>query len=136
MICVVSRFRDRMDPPINNSDPDVEPVQLQVVCRRLWEHPRLDKAKITLDDVARSGDVDQALAMFYENAVHAAAMAAGITESQIREWCEQKLITSLQTRGMVLREYYTTGGLSNVAVDESRTSTSDSRRGKSRCSLV
>ncbi len=102
--------------PEDRLGPYVEPVQLQVVCQRIWENPRLNESKISVGDVQRFGDVNKALAAFYEDAVHAAAITAGISEGQIREWCEQKLITPLRTRGMVLQEYDNIGDLPKAAV--------------------
>ncbi|MCK4897579.1 MAG: ATP-binding protein, partial [Anaerolineales bacterium] len=41
--------------------PYVEPVQLQVVCYRLWDTPRSNQKQITEKDLAAFGQVDQSL---------------------------------------------------------------------------
>ena len=48
----------------------VEPVQLQVVCYQLWEKLKdRPPGAISMDDLAEAGDVDRALAGFYEDAI-------------------------------------------------------------------
>lgn len=73
--------------------PYVEPVQLQVVCRRLWSTERADQRQIGLDDVRRLGSVDQALADFYVDAVRQAVVESGVSEREIRDWIDTELIT-------------------------------------------
>jgi hypothetical protein len=50
----------------------IEPVQLQVVCRRLWENlpDRQVGQTITAEDVEQFGNVDRALTDFYESTLH------------------------------------------------------------------
>ncbi|WP_423222504.1 hypothetical protein [Candidatus Amarolinea aalborgensis] len=110
----------------------VEPVQLQVVCYQLWE--RLQQARnpesasriisadaITFDDLAAAGDVNQALAQFYEETL-AVALAdgevqrAGVTERGLRTWFDKELITEAGTRGLVHQGENETGGLPNSVV--------------------
>ncbi len=82
--------------------PYVEPVQLQVVCYRLWENHHA--AGPIGEDLVRgeAGNVDSALADFYAAGVAAAlAKAPDVSERRIREWCEQRLITAQGTRGQV-----------------------------------
>lgn len=83
----------RGDESVKVQGPSVEPVQLQVVCRRLWANLDSGTAHITLDDVAAAGTVDEALADFYDTAVKEAASPTGTRERQIRDWFDQKLIT-------------------------------------------
>ncbi len=98
--------------------PYVEPVQLQVVCSRLWENlPEQEDRLIQWEEVAEFGDVDQALSGFYEDAVARCMRDANVGERNVRRWFAQQLITPLQTRGLVLRGADETGGLPNVAVD-------------------
>jgi len=103
--------------------PSVEPVQLQVVCRRLWERrfglasgsgdglaapaaapppAPLERPQITVEDVQALGDVDRALADYYDEGV-ARAAAAGTDERIVRTWFERQLITGQGIRGQVLR---------------------------------
>ena len=55
----------------------VEPVQLQVVCRRLWEKLPADDTQIGEEDVEAIGDVDSALAGYYAERVAAIAGETG-----------------------------------------------------------
>ena len=64
----------------------IEPVQLQVVCRRLWDGLTPDDMTIGLDDLAAVGDVDTALRSYYADTVKAVGERAGVRERAIREW--------------------------------------------------
>ena len=94
----------------------VEPVQLQVVCQSLWENlpaewkngpnassdgPRL----ITSEYIERFGDVDNALACYYDRSVEKAAAASEgkIGEGELRRWFGTALITPTGTRGLAFR---------------------------------
>jgi hypothetical protein len=79
----------------------VEPVQLQLVCRSLWQDLPADTTTITGSDVQAFGDVDTVLGQFYENAVHAAAAAGREREAGLRTRIESDFITSIGTRGTV-----------------------------------
>jgi hypothetical protein len=114
----------------------VEPVQLQVVCYQLWENlegsevrdQRSEDGKeigidtrgmISVEDLARAGDVDRALAQFYEETLAAALAdqaAAGVSERQVRSWFDEELITEAGTRGLVRQGESETGSLPNVVV--------------------
>jgi WD40 repeat protein len=83
--------------------PYVEPVQLQVVCYRLWEQLPAGAAQITLDHLRAVGSVDEALAGYYAAKVKAAAAQTGVSERAIREWVGQKLITRQGLRGQVMQ---------------------------------
>ena len=98
--------------------PFVEPVQLQVVCRRLWENlPEQPDRTIQWEDVEQFGDIDRALIDFYESGVVHCVQKTGVSERRLRRWFDEQLITPLQTRGLVLRDAKETGGLPNAAVD-------------------
>src|SRR4051812_45598689 len=79
----------------------VEPVQLQVVCRSLWESLPADATTITETDVKAFGDVDTVLGQFYDAAVNSAASAAHVRERRLRAKLEDDFITSIGTRGTV-----------------------------------
>jgi WD40 repeat protein len=83
--------------------PYVEPVQLQVVCRRLWERLPDDATEIQRSHVEAVGDVDSALADYYVERVRAIAEETGTGEGVIREWFDRQLITEQGFRGQVLR---------------------------------
>jgi len=106
--------------------PFVEPVQLQVVCNRLWDNlPEQKDLAIQWEEVEKFGDVNRALTDFYENALARSvqqtarlnAPQPGVSERQLRHWFGEQLITPMQTRGLALRGEHETGGLPNEAVD-------------------
>ncbi len=94
----------------------VEPVQLQVVCRRLWEKLPTDARQIREEDVEAVGDVDSALAGYYDEQVAAIASETSVSEWNIREWFGQHLITEHGIRGQVLREPERSQGLNNRVI--------------------
>ncbi len=96
--------------------PYIEPVQLQVVCFRLWE--RLDPADALIDeaDLAEVGNVDRALAQYYAERVSAAAAQTSVRERHIRDWFERKLITKQGIRSQALVGSEESEGLSNQVI--------------------
>jgi hypothetical protein len=87
--------------------PYVEPVQLQVVCHRLWERHEPTAKAISRDDIEDVGGVDTALAGYYAEHVAAAAKAAAAaktegSEETIRDWFERRLITADGIRSQVM----------------------------------
>ncbi len=98
----------------------IEPVQLQVVCQNLWRSLPPDITIITRTDIETYGDVNQALAKFYENVLRKTKQETHVQESEIRDWFEKKLITPAGTRGIVFQdqEKGETDGLPNNAVSE------------------
>lgn len=95
----------------------VMPVQLQVVCQTLWEGLGPEETTVTLQHLEKCGDIDRALSGFYERCVREAADAVGLSEGKLRRWFEDKLITRMGTRKVVMRERDQTEGLPNEAVD-------------------
>ena len=94
----------------------VEPVQLQVVCQSLWENLPSDwkngpnassdgSRLITAEYIERFGDVDNALACYYDRSVERAAAASEgrIGEGELRRWFGTALITPTGTRGLAFR---------------------------------
>ena len=92
----------------------IDPVQLQVVCYRLWA--RQASHAITVADIDHAGDVDTALRSYYAEQVATTAAASGVGERQIRTWVQAQLITETGLRGQVLRAPAATGGLANAAI--------------------
>lgn len=110
----------------------VEPVQLQVVCQRLWSGLRADDAVIGEDDVRALGDVSQALKGYYDQQVAAVAGGQVEVERAIRDWFETRLITPQGIRAQIAREPEATGGLDNALIselDNRRLVRSERRRG-------
>lgn len=88
--------------PVQSLGPFVEPVQLQVVCRQMWDRRPSNAAVITVEDVANEGTVDEALGAFYDDSVSDAATSTRVSERTIRTWFETDLISGdgfrMQTR--------------------------------------
>lgn len=86
----------------------VEPVQLQVVCLRLWDKVVAKEGRpIGLADITAGGqasEVDNALAGYYAVEVERAATSAGVQQRDLRDWIEATLITQTKIRTKVLRE--------------------------------
>ena len=107
----------------------VEPVQLQVVCQRLWENGAgrwealpAGQRRIAEADLAAVGDVDSALTAFYAECVRALAgdprmRDLGVRERDIREWFDRHLITPQGIRGQVPKAPGRTQGLANEAIE-------------------
>lgn len=71
----------------------IEPVQLQVVCYRIWEGKEEDDSVIDETDLAAVGDVNNSLAEYYAASIADTAKSLEIQERIIREWFSEKLIT-------------------------------------------
>ena len=97
--------------------PSIEPVQLQVVCRRLWDGLGPDDTTIDLADLAVIGSVDTALRGYYDDTVKVASEKAGVRERAIREWVSGQLITEQGIRAQVLKAPERSQGLPNAAVE-------------------
>lgn len=85
----------------------VEPVQLQVVCRGLWQKVVIRQGrKIEAGDVQSSShsEVDRALGDFFDQEVAAAAADTGVSERKLREWIESQLISTSGVRIQCLRD--------------------------------
>lgn len=91
----------------------VEPLQLQVVCRGLWERMPEAKQTIELADIERFGDVTDALSGYYADEVARRAESDMHVERTIREWVGNRLITPDGIRSQVLRGAGKSEGLDN-----------------------
>jgi hypothetical protein len=94
--------------------PHIEPVQLQVVCRRIWNALPPGTRTIDLDtqrayqsgetQVAPGGDVltvrslignaQRALTAYYDETIHAIVSEQQVNERQLRDWFERELMTT------------------------------------------
>lgn len=112
----------RLDGVTTNKQGDhAEPMQLQVVCYRLWEKLGLsdneDKKQITLKDL-EDIQVDQTLAEFYEDCLRSVTETfPAENEGKIRRWVENTLITPGETRGTVFMGPANAGGMSKQVVE-------------------
>jgi len=94
----------------------VEPVQLQVVCLRLWQGLEDSANAVDEADLAGVGDVNQSLADYYAASVKNAAEKSSVGERGIREWFDRKMITPDGIRGQVLMGAESSDGLPNAVV--------------------
>lgn len=94
----------------------VEPVQLQVVCRQLWEAIPAGDRSIEEEDLAKYADVTQALARYYADAVAKTAGGDPAVERAVREWVGNRLIMG-GIRSQVRREVGKSSGLDNALID-------------------
>ncbi len=95
--------------------PYVEPVQLQVVCLRLWAGLPPEAKAISVADLGVVGDVDSALRQYYADQMQAIAGASGVREGIIRDWCE-RLISEQGFRTQVAQGARATDGLDNAVI--------------------
>ncbi len=94
----------------------IEPLQLQVVCYRLWQQLDSDDTHISIEDVELLGNVNKALEGYYAEQVYAIAQTTGASERLIREWIGEHLITEQGLRGQVLQGAEQSQGLENHVV--------------------
>ena len=94
----------------------IEPVQLQVVCFRLWSTLKPGDTEITAANLEAIGDTNRALSDYYAQTVMEVAVSTGIQERWIRKWFDSKLITMQGIRSQVLLGVEQTEGLDNQAV--------------------
>lgn len=96
--------------------PYVEPVQLQVVCFRLWQNLAAGQDTIGQADLIKAGDVNQSLASYYRETVRRVSGSSG-EERLIRQWFDRQLITEQGFRGQVLVGPEGSGSVSKAAID-------------------
>jgi hypothetical protein len=84
---------DHPDGPRGEQGPYVEPLQLQVVCRRLWDQPRPDPTTIGEADVRAGGGVNTALSDYYDAEIARVVGETRAGEREIRKWVKDDLIT-------------------------------------------
>ncbi|HEV2912298.1 MAG TPA: hypothetical protein VGX92_03180 [Pyrinomonadaceae bacterium] len=98
-----------MQIPIKHSGKTVsttgefaEPVQLQIVCQSLWDELPMDVEVIDERAAARFGDVDTALAKYYDDCLKKVVQTyLDVDEGKLRLWFEKSLVTPIRTRGTV-----------------------------------
>ena len=98
--------------------PYIEPVQLQVVCYRLWEKLPEGVKEITEAQVVGTGDVDSALADYYAERTAQIAGKCGVKERVLREWFDRRLITESGLRSQVMVGSENSREMSEAAVQE------------------
>ena len=85
----VQRGAERVQVP----GPFVEPVQLQVVCSRLWQAVGPEVDRIDVRHVDDLGDVERTLGDYYAERVATVAADTCVPERLIRDWFDDELIT-------------------------------------------
>ncbi|MBI4908607.1 MAG: hypothetical protein HY820_33615 [Acidobacteria bacterium] len=102
--------QNEVGEPVKQVGEYVEPVQLQVVCLRLWNQYLAwvsDPSKpvgvtcILPDHVRGDEGIDAALQAYYQDIVTRVSAARGTPERILRDWFDRNLITDLATRGQV-----------------------------------
>ena len=96
----------------------VEPVQLQVVCRRLWDRMPASNLSIDRKVLKEFGDVTEALSAYYQDSIEAIAGSGSARETAIREWFGKHLITASGIRKQVLKGAESSEGLANKAIEQ------------------
>ncbi|APR87034.1 High-affnity carbon uptake protein Hat/HatR [Minicystis rosea] len=96
--------------------PSVEPVELQVVCHRIFRERDPAAREITEQSIEALASVDTALTDHYDAAVAAAARGDVASERRIRDWIEQGLFTRSGIRGQVMRQSTREGGIPDEVI--------------------
>ncbi len=94
----------------------VEPVQLQVVCRRLWDAMPEHDPVIDAADLAAYASVSEALGSYYADAVRSIAGDDVAVERSLRLWVGRKLIVG-GLRSQVRQEPRSSAGLDNRLIE-------------------
>lgn len=82
--------------------PHVEPVQLQVVCRRLWDDLPEGTTRIDAPAAERAvADFGGALGGYYNDTVAAVSRDTGVNERRLRDWFDRALINQRAVRTQV-----------------------------------
>ncbi|MEM9452588.1 MAG: hypothetical protein AAGF11_00315 [Myxococcota bacterium] len=94
----------------------VEPVQLQVVCRRLWDAMPRDDLSIDEEDIEAYAQVSTSLRGYYADAIRTIAGPDTALERSLRDWVGQRLIVGGR-RSQVRQDVGSTMGLDNTLLD-------------------
>jgi WD40 repeat protein len=115
--------RDLLRVPIKSAAGTVEilgefaePVQLQVVCKRMWQSLPPSVKEIDESFIENYGNANDALASYYDASIEKAAKKSNVKEGVLRRWFGQKLITPDRTRGTVYKDAYVESGLTSGAI--------------------
>jgi len=106
--------------PVSKDGPFIEPVQLQVVCRRLWDQLPKGASVVqprdeSLSDQNSAHDVNEALGDYYAEAVARAAREGACEERDVRQWIERSLVVN-RMRAQALQGSETTQHVTSAAV--------------------
>lgn len=128
-------FVDKLAPPTRHVQSEVgyEPLYLQLLGLQLWSSIEWraperasdatvghadSAAVVTAEDVGGLVDFDAAIARFFNDTIERVCDEHGVTEKSVRDWIDDQLITSDETRSMVRKEADSTKGVPNSVLDE------------------
>lgn len=121
---IIRNGEDRLEP-----GPSVEPVQLQVVCRQLWQKLQKHQGIVEREDIDGLVNTDGALAEFYALQMESVARQCGVSERRIRQWIGSSLITPQGFRAQAFEFPDENGGAVLHALEDAYVIRSDRRRG-------
>lgn len=98
------------------TDDRIEPALLQVACAWLWDALPADAGPISVGDVRRFGDVDEALAAYCGQVIAQVADDHDLPPKRLASWLLGKLVTDLGTRGAAYEGATETEGMPNAVV--------------------
>jgi hypothetical protein len=108
---LLHRSANKLDGMAAASSEFVDPLQLQVVCSRLWRALDREVTTIEMEHISGYANVDQALEEYYDDSIRKVVQNTGFSAAAIRTWFQDKLITSENTRGLVFQGQNDAGGL-------------------------
>jgi len=117
-----SKFQDQEGQTKIIEGEFVEPVQLQIVCQKLWDSLNPHEEVITKDHLEVIGGVEKVLEDFYEAALHKALKEYPDKEQKLRNWIGKRLITPIETRGTVLYDKTEIGEIHGSMIESLRNS--------------
>jgi WD40 repeat protein len=97
----------------------VEPVQLQIVCRKVWDKTDPDASEITAT-TAVTGGVDTALREYYEAQLAEVSHETGRWRRTLRRWFERRFITDDGWRARVFEQNNRVAGLPSEIAEKFR----------------
>ncbi|HEV8393201.1 MAG TPA: WD40 repeat domain-containing protein [Vicinamibacterales bacterium] len=89
----------------------VEPVQLQIVCRKIWNRLPAEAKEITIEHVQAFGDVSEALGEYFEEQLTAVSASSGLSKGHLLRWFGRQFITDDGLRARVFTSAGRVGGL-------------------------
>ncbi|GAA0403662.1 hypothetical protein Acor_33040 [Acrocarpospora corrugata] len=98
----------------DESGPEFEPGQLQIVCSALWESLPADVREITLEHVPGLVEVDRFLAGFCRQVIGEVAEEQGVSGGTILIWLHEVFVTDHSAGISVSEGYPTTAGIPNA----------------------
>ena len=102
MICARCGYKRPTARPNNNLVPTSSRCSCRLSVSACGKN-RADLTKITVDEVAATGDVDSAFAEFFSERVQQVAQNSGVSNDAIREWFDRALITEAGIRSEVMK---------------------------------